>query len=222
MGNKQDRKGRSKGGLPFVQLYHWLRKTPAWLSLSPYAKLLYIEMRAKYNGTNNGDISMSYREAEELVGCSNKPIPGAFRELQDRGFIIPVQKGAFTWKVRFQGSGRATTWRLTELSQDIPERAIATLDFKKWQPSENKTRHAESGPYARPGRAISDAMTRPKRANGTPRAGHIDENAVQHGTPRAGTSISTISPTPIGDVSRALLKSKIVINASAAANGEGG
>jgi hypothetical protein len=222
MANRQDRKGRSKGGPAFVQLFHWIRKTDAWRSLSPFARLLYIEIRARYSGSNNGDIPMSYREAEELLNCSNKPIPTAFRELQDRGFIVPVQKGAFSWKVRFQGAGRATTWRLTELPADYPERSLSpSYDFKAWKPDpENKTRHAKSGPDARQKRAISDDMARQKRANGTLKAGHNGQNAVQHGTPKAGTIRSTIFPAPIGDVSRALLKSKIIVNASAAASGE--
>jgi len=209
MANKQDRRGRSKGGPSYVMLYNWLQDTPAWRSMGPYSKCLYIEIRRRYNGTNNGAISFSYREAEELLGCSNKPVPGAFRELQERGFIVPVQKGAFSWKVRFQGVGRATTWRLGELPQDIPIPEQATHDFKNWQPK-NKTRHAESGPKARPKRAISEGMARHKRANDTPRAGH--SSTLQHvdGTPRAGTYISTISPTPVGDVTRALLNSRIV------------
>jgi hypothetical protein len=198
-------RGGSKGP-PYIQLYHWVRKTEAWRSLGPYARLLYIEMRGKFNGSNNGDIPLSYREAQELLGCSNKPIPGAFLELQDRGFIVAVQKGNFDWKVRFEGKGRATTWRLTELSQDWPERELATLDFKKWEPSEFKIRHAESVPNARPERAISESMARLKRTNGTPKAGHFDENAVQHGTLKAGTSISTISPQPVGQISSALMR----------------
>ncbi len=199
-----------------MQLYHWVRKTEAWRSLSPYARLLYVEIRAKYNGTNNGDISMSYREAQELLGCSNKPVPVAFAELQDRGFIVAIQKGTFNWKTRFGGAGRATTWRMTELPADYPERGLgASYEFKTWTPPENKTRHAKSVRDARQKRAIPADMARKKRAYGTPKAGHFAKNAVQHGTLKAGTSISTISPTPIGDVSRALLDTALVKRALA-------
>ena len=79
-------------------------------------------MRGRYNGSNNGNIVMSYREAQELLGCSNKPIPGAFRELQDRGFIKPNKKGSFSWKMRFDGTGRATTWILTSFVRTFPKR----------------------------------------------------------------------------------------------------
>ncbi len=215
--SRTHKRGRT-GGPAFTQLMHWVRKTEAWRSLNPYARLLYIELRAHYTGSNNGDISYSYRQAEADLNCSNKPIPGAFRELQDRGFIIPVQKGAFSWKARFGGAGRATTWLLTELPQDWPERGLApSYEFKSWEPKEtveNKTRHAKSGPNARLKRAISEPMARQKRAYGTPKAGHFDPNAVQHGTLKAGTSISTISPQPLGQLSQALLKSAIVQKAA--------
>lgn len=134
---KHNSKGRSKGGPPYVQLYHWIRKTDAWRSLAPYSRLLYVEIRGRYNGSNNGDISYSYRQAEEDLCCSNKPIPIAFRELQERGFIKPVSKGAFSWKARFDGKGRATTWLLTELPQDYPQQSlIASYDFKARNPAE--------------------------------------------------------------------------------------
>ncbi len=68
--SRTDRRGNKKGGPAYTQLFHWVRKTDAWRSLSPYARLLYIELRAKFTGANNGDISMSYREAAELLGCS--------------------------------------------------------------------------------------------------------------------------------------------------------
>ena len=201
------RRQKIAGGPPFTQIYHWLRKTDAWRSLGPYARLLYIELRAKYSGTNNGQIPMSYREAQDLLGCSNKPIPAAFAELQDRGFIVATQKASFSWKAHMRGEARATIWRLTELPQDFPIREQPTLDFKKWQPSKIKTRHAESVRNARRERAISETMARPKRANGTPKAGHFDPNALHNGTLKAGTSISTISPPSLGATTNALLRS---------------
>lgn len=213
--SRSDRKGRSRGsGLPYTQLFHWIRRTEAWRSLSPYTRLLYIELRSKFTGTNNGDISMSYREAEELLGCSNRPVIVGFRELQDRGFIIPIKKGAFTWKVRFQGAGRATTWRLTELPADYPERSLSpSNEFKNWQPeaeAKNKTRREKSMPKACKKHPISESMACKKHAYGVKDAPHFGTSRRVDGVKKARTSISTISPVPIGDLTRALLNSKIV------------
>lgn len=212
MANKQDRRGRSRGGPAFVQLFHWVRQTDAWRSLSPWSRLLYIELRGRYSGTNNGDIPMSYREAAEILGCSNGPINVAFRELQGRGFIVPVHKGSFNWKVRFTGTGRATTWRLTELSADYPERSLTpSYEFKAWKAeAENKTRHQNLTPKASKSHAINDGMASKSHANGVKISRHSGGEGGVDGVKISRTSISTISPQPLGDISRALLNSRIV------------
>ena len=73
--------------------------------------------------------------------------------------------------MRFDGTGRATTWILTELRQDFPETVLTpSYEFKTWRPPDkNKTRHAESVPLARPKRPFL-TMARPKRAYDTPKA----------------------------------------------------
>lgn len=59
----------------------------------------------------------------------------SFRELQEKGFIKPQQKGSFSWKAALDGSLRATRWTLTELPQDLPEKHLTpTKDFAAWQP----------------------------------------------------------------------------------------
>lgn len=213
MSRSHNNKGRARNGPAFVQIHHWFRKTEAWRSLGPYSKLLYIEMKAKYSGANNGEIPMSYREAAELLGCSNRPVIIGFQELQDRGFIVPVQKGAFSWKVRFEGTGRATTWRLTEIAQDWPERSLApTYEFKTWSPppAENKTRRAKSTRMACKKHPISEGMACGKHPIGVKKARHSAQSDGGHGVQKARTSISTISLQPVGQISSALLNSPIL------------
>lgn len=212
--SRTDRRGNRVGGPAFVQIFHWVRKTAAWRSLSPYGRLLYIEMRAKFTGTNNGDISMSYREAAELLGCSNGPVISGFRELQDRGFIVPVQKGSFNWKVRFGEGGRATTWRLTELAQDYPERSlIPTYEFKTWAQSpvtKNKTRRENLTRNASDSHAITDDMASESHANGVKISRHSGPPGQVDGVKISRTSISTISLQPVGQISSALLRSPLL------------
>ncbi|NRP19899.1 hypothetical protein LPJGGPFB_03157 [Ensifer adhaerens] len=139
--SKQDKRGRSSGGERHVRLPEWLLASAAWRSLSVYSKLLYIEIKRRYNGNNNGDISLSHREAQDLMGCSNKPIPAAFKELEVKGFIKAAERGSFHWKTRRDGQGgrRATTWILTEYPQDSPIRSlIPTKDFMAWRPDQKK------------------------------------------------------------------------------------
>lgn len=210
MGNDRHRKREQAPRERYVTLYHWFLGSDAWRSLGVYARALYIEIRARYNGSNNGEIPFSHREAQTLLGVSNKPIPAAFRELEDKGFIKPVRKGNFDWKVRFEGKGRATTWLLTELPQDWPERGLApTKDFMHWAPPENKTRYAGGVPIARPKRTISDVMARSKRTNGTPKADHLGKSGGGNGTLSAGTINIPSIPQPIGMLTPQLLKSAL-------------
>ena len=211
MGNKRSRWHNEDRGPTFLQLNHWMLRCPAWRSLSVYSRSLYVEIRARYNGRNNGDIPFSYREAEELLNCSNKPIPAAFRELQEKGFMKAITKGCFSWKVRFEGKGRASTWLLTDLPQDYPQRGLSpSKEFMSWKPDDadkNKTRHAESGPMARRERAIqsqwhaeSVPMTRLKRAiRGKMRGPMARLKACTYSIPD--------TPTPLGAVTPQLLAS---------------
>jgi hypothetical protein len=186
MAKKHNAQGRSPHGPTYVKLDQWLLKSAAWLSLSVYSRCLYIEIKRRYFGTNNGNISLSHREAQRLLNCSNKPVPAAFRELQEKGFIKARQKGAF------KGVPMATTWILTEVPQDLPERhLIPSKEFMSWQPDANdhskKARHAESGLSARPERAEDGGAGRFERAVSTPRTYREGQNEPIRSTPRAGT-----------------------------------
>lgn len=175
-------KRRLSHGASFIQMHRWMVESPAWRSLSPYSRCLYMEIKLRYNGSNNGGISLSYREAERLLGCSNKPVPAAFRQLQETGFIKPQQKGAF------KGIPLATTWLLTELPQDMPIRSLVPgKDFMNWRAPEKKTRHAESGLSPRRERAANEGAARLERAVSTPRAYCEGQNQAVRSTLKAGT-----------------------------------
>lgn len=135
---RQDRRGRSEGDGHFFQMFEWFMKTTAWQSSTVYERSLYLEIKRRYNGRNNGDIPLSHREAEALLDCSNTAVEKAFKGLQIKGFIKPQQKGSFCWKTTKDGrsQGRATRWRLTELPQDLPLRELAggTKEFMRWAP----------------------------------------------------------------------------------------
>ena len=99
--------GRRKGEPKHIRHYEWMLASSAYRSLSCYARCLLVELYRRYNGGNNGEISMSVREAAELLGCNKDTALKAFRELEERGFIKSNVKGAFTLKER-----HATTWIL--------------------------------------------------------------------------------------------------------------
>jgi hypothetical protein len=86
----------------------------------------------RYNGSNNGRIPYSVREAAKALNVSGQTAMRTFQLLEDRGFIRCKKKGAFSLKA----APSASEWRLTEYANDTPPEH-ATKDFMTWQPSES-------------------------------------------------------------------------------------
>ena len=114
---------RSPGS--FVKLDYGLLSTEAWRHLTPRACKLYISVRIRCNGMNNGYISYSIREAMDLLYCNPNTACDAFDELIDKGFLKCSRNSTFTLKKK-----QAREWTITaEKIGDEP----ATRDFKGWQ-----------------------------------------------------------------------------------------
>ena len=134
-GRRVDATGRSKGGDgQHARLYRWETESPAYRSLSVGARALLVELKALYNGSNNGDLFLSAREAAKRINSGKSYAAKRFLELQDRGFIRPKEIGAFNRKA-LAGSGKATSWVLTEFP--IGNAAAGTKDFMRWQPRDD-------------------------------------------------------------------------------------
>jgi hypothetical protein len=110
-----------------VGLRFWLLNSAAWNSLPGDARALYIQIAQRYNGSNNGRIPYSVREAVQALGVSKGQAKYLFDMLLDRGFIICTRRGAFSLKTVKD----ASEWLLTEYASDHPP-AYATKEFMHW------------------------------------------------------------------------------------------
>ena len=129
---RANRKGRSKGGGQFVPIPHNMARSAAWRSLSGAAAKVYVELRSRYNGRNNGDLSLSYREAAGSLRLGKTSVKRAFDELQEKGFLVKTSEG------RWYGR-KAATWAATDKPVDHPRAAPATNAWKAWRsPAEAK------------------------------------------------------------------------------------
>lgn len=86
------KKGRRKRHCrPFIGLAkELLFQRHEWWDLSPAAKNIYMLLKGKYNGSNNGKIRLSYVEIRRLKirGLkSKKSISRAFHELERAGWV---------------------------------------------------------------------------------------------------------------------------------------
>jgi hypothetical protein len=133
IGRKIQKLRKAEPAARHVRLYRWEIESAAYRSLSLYARCLLVELKALYNGANNGDLYLSVRDAARKLNTGMHQATTAFRQLVDRGFIKARQRGAFQWKQR-----QATCWLLTEYDCDVTGHR-ATKDFMQWRP-ENESR----------------------------------------------------------------------------------
>ncbi|MFS8115194.1 GntR family transcriptional regulator [Rhizobium jaguaris] len=135
MPNRQDKRGRRKGGPPFVMLRYYLLDSHAWGALSVVERCTYLALARRFDGKNNGFISFSVREGAEAFRVSKNTISRALRRLAELGFIEVTQEGSFNCKVR-----HATEYRLTDYACDRTNKPPSEA-FMKWRPDiANKNR----------------------------------------------------------------------------------
>jgi len=122
MAKNSNHKGR-RDTRPFIMLRHDIYDHPSWQALSPKARCIWLEIKRRYNSRNNGEISLSVREAAIVVHCGKAAAQAALNQLQVHGFIRKNNKGYFQ-------NRHATTWTLTsEQLNDHPP----TSDWRNWQ-----------------------------------------------------------------------------------------
>jgi hypothetical protein len=167
-------KHQKKGGEPrHVRIYHWMMNSPAWKDLSATARAIYIEIARRYNGTNNGFIVYSVRQAANELKIGKTTAAKGFIDLETHGFIIAEQRGAFHWKIDVSGERHrpASEWRLTEHHSDRTtgiESKYPTKEFMRWPEIQNTVRPQvrlvpNTGPYDSPSGTIENKISR----NGT-------------------------------------------------------
>ena len=98
-GRKHDKTGRSQNH-QYWNLSYSFGQSDAVRCLSGPALKILVELRCRYNGYNNGKITLSYEEAARFLGLSKSSVKRAFDELIQVGFIKLKKLGAL---VRAQG-----------------------------------------------------------------------------------------------------------------------
>jgi hypothetical protein len=129
------RKRNKRIDAPHVRLYRWMLDTPAYLSLGCPARAVLTEIAQRYNGSNNGRIGLSVRDAAARCRVAPGTACKAFVELQDRGFIDCMQKGAFSLKSRHASEWRLTWWGC-DATGELPSKRF--LNWHKKQNSVSK------------------------------------------------------------------------------------
>lgn len=141
---RHDATGRTKGERYQIIRYDMAR-SEAFRSLSGSAVKVWIELRSRFNGRNNGTLALSMDEAARLLGIGKATAKRAFEELRDKGFIVMTKRGH--WYGR-----QATEWRLTDQAhQGHPP----TNDWRGWSKPKNVPRFRD-GTYSDTDGSISE------------------------------------------------------------------
>jgi hypothetical protein len=104
-------------GPAFIQLFHFVKRSVEYHSLSLVARALLTELMDRYNGSNNGLIVLGRREAMYELRCGAEAISNATRELDDACLARPTVIGA--WRGRHATEWRLM-WRRCDKTGDLP------------------------------------------------------------------------------------------------------
>jgi hypothetical protein len=121
-GRKVNAKGRNEDGGQYAPLPYPMLQSAAWRSLQGSSIKVWLEIRSRYNGGNNGKLTLSLDEGARILGIGKATVNRATKELEDKGFLVRTKRGA--WYGR-----QASEWRVTDRSC---EGHPATNDWKRW------------------------------------------------------------------------------------------
>jgi len=94
-------KKKRKKSPPFIRLFNELIDSKAWQELSCYARTVYIEIHRKYNGSNNDNLTYTYREAKKIM--DRRTFTKALEELVNNGLINIICSGGLYRKPNIFG-----------------------------------------------------------------------------------------------------------------------
>jgi DNA-binding transcriptional ArsR family regulator len=125
--NKRGKEGQ------YAPLTYGFLRSDAWRDLTGSAVKVFLELHTRFNGSNNGKLTLSYAEAAEALGLGKATVKRAFSDLTDKGFVVLEREG--NWYHR-----RAHEWRITTKPVQRPKgKELASNDWHRYRRA--KTKH---------------------------------------------------------------------------------
>jgi DNA-binding transcriptional MocR family regulator len=146
----------------------------AWATMKPSPRALYLELKRLFNGSNNGKLFLSHRDAAKRLNVGRDTVAGYYDELTKRGFIVQTRGHC----LGPSGVGQAATYALTESPLN---NAPATKEFMRWkkQNPRRKIQHPMAGKSNAPCRKnqpLSNQMSENPTASGQNSPITVSEN----------------------------------------------
>lgn len=92
MSKRKDRTGK-RGKERFMALPHKILACNSYVSLSVHAKVLLVELFYQFNGSNNGDLSATWKQVQKRGWRSRNTLHKCLKELLESGFIVKTRQG---------------------------------------------------------------------------------------------------------------------------------
>jgi Fic family protein len=127
--SRTNQKGRTINQERFIRLNHSLLNTPAWNALTPQERSVLIETMRQFNGSNNGRIGLSSRQAAKECNINKDTANRAFKRLVELGFLKRTSEGSFHYKIR-----HSPTWEVTEF---VVGNKAPTKEYRNWVPGKS-------------------------------------------------------------------------------------
>jgi Fic family protein len=86
--------GRATGG-QYFNVDFPMAHSDAWRSLSGAAAKVWVELRTRYHGNNNGQLRLSLEDGARVLGLGKSTARRALLELEAKGFIRKTRQGQF-------------------------------------------------------------------------------------------------------------------------------
>ena len=162
--SRVDAKGRNKGDGQYVNLPYSLLNSEAWRTLSGAAIKVFLELRSRFHGGNNGKLPLSLQEAADLLGLGKATVLRAFDQLEERGLIVSTKRGQ--WYGR-----RASEWAVFDRGVDGSPPSYA---WKQWRPPGpprpsvlKRTQKTKLGSQADPSGGATGPLQNPDHIDGS-------------------------------------------------------
>ncbi len=135
------KRGRENGKQePFVMIYLHVLRHDKFKALSGNARAGLIALCELHDGTNNGDIVLSSREAAKVMGLYRDTAARVLKELAQKGFLVVTQDSSFGQKrlarayaiTLYPYKGRQPTYAFKR--NNSPEFSLKTC----WRPKPSK------------------------------------------------------------------------------------
>ena len=146
--SRRGRKGVREKVEQYAPLSYPMLQSLAWRSLGGSAVKVFIELRCRFHGHNNGKLILSVEEAARLLHMGKATVLAALAELVEKGFVVCTRKGQ--WYGRL-----ASTWAVTDKGVDG---STPTNAWRQWQPGTvlKPNRKTKGGSRTEPSHCATD------------------------------------------------------------------